>query len=451
MTSRRTFLRNALLSTLLPLVPALSGCVVPLVPREGNRRVLIVGAGMAGLSAARRLHDAGFEVTVLEADDRIGGRLKTTTIDGHTVDLGASWIHGAHAEHPLVQLTREYGVETADSDGEVRVLGTDGELLSESELEALYARAIELSNALYSEGEFQGDDASVQDFLDAQGSLTAQERWSMFSTFVTDQADEFDKLGWKGLVSEGGYEGTEQVFPNGYVSLAEPLAAGLDVRLSQPTASIARDADGVTVTTADGTVFLGDRVLVTVPLGVLQAEAIDFEPALPLWKQEAIDGLAMGVLGKIVLSFDAPFWPDDLSELARIPSGTPRFGGWLSQLHTHGSPVLIGFSGGDAHRELESMSNAEVRELAMAEIRAHHPDAPEPTAILVSRWWNDPLAFGAYSHVPPGSSADLYDTMAEPVDERVFFAGEHTHQEFRATVHGAWLSGQREAERIGSL
>jgi len=185
-----------------------------------------------------------------------------------------------------------------------------------------------------------------------------------------------------------------------------------------------------------------DRAIVTVPLGVLKAGAIAFDPPLPGTKRQAIERLGFGLLDKVVLAFEEPFWPQSADLLGLVGTEQP-VGDLVNGLSFAGAPLLIGIRGGAAARSCEALSDRE----AVDEVRVAM-DAPEPTGALVTRWAADPYARGSYSFLAVGSSpADLH-ALAEPVGERLLFAGEATHEEFFATVHGAYMSGVREAERI---
>jgi polyamine oxidase len=174
---------------------------------------------------------------------------------------------------------------------------------------------------------------------------------------------------------------------------------------------------------------------------VLKAGTIAFDPPLPEKKQQAIDRLGFGLLDKVVLKFDQPFWPDN-DVIGLVGGGEPV--SMLINGETFAdAPLLVGLRGGRDAREREALSDEE----AVAQV-VTALNAPNPTGALVTRWAADPYARGSYSFVAVGSSPDDMKALAEPVNDRLAFAGEATVPEFFGTVHGAYQSGVREAERI---
>ncbi len=451
--SRRRFLGSGLAALLAPTVARCARGAAE--PDSGTGRVLILGAGAAGLSAARRLHDAGLDVTVLEARDRLGGRILTDDGLAAPMDLGASWIHGASADNPIKALVDEQGLATIETNwASMALFRHDGAPLSAGESLALLSQMEQLEAKLWFTSAAAANDTSylqvIEEALDGN-AISDEHRWALQSELVLAAGDELDELSWAYTGDEEGYEGPDTRIVGGYVQVVELLAAGLDVRLETPVTHIEIGDLGVSVTTADGEVFEGARVIVTVPLGVLRAGYIGFSPPLPTSKQAAIDGLAMGALDKVCLRFPTVFWDEATHVFGHI-TGELLLPEWLNGVPALGEPILIGASGGDAARALGELSDDELTELAMASLRAiFGDDIPDPTAVVRTRWWSDPWSLGSYSHVPPGSSSALYADLAQPVGDRLFFAGEATISDHRASVHGALASGVREADRVLAL
>ncbi len=403
--------------------------------------VVVVGAGMAGLAAARRLADEGVRITVLEARERIGGRVRTDATLGVPIDLGAAWIHGTDG-NPLVGLAAEAGAETVPMDfNDVRLLDADGPVDAEAVEAALVfcATAIERMEALSGDAD---DTASLADVLPGVADLDdALIAWAVRSIVVTDYAADPAQLSLAWFGYGGEFAGPNLIFPGGYAQLVRHLARGLTVRLGTEVTRIAYDSAQVHVATSLGPV-VADRVIVTVPLGVLKAEAIEFDPPLPGAKRAAIERLGFGLVNKVVLKFDEPFWPESSSMFGLVGEGLP-VNDLVNGLVFAGVPLLVGLRGGDAARTREALSDRD----AVAEVVAAL-GAPEPTGAVITRWAADPYARGSYSFLAVGSSPDDQRALAAPVGERLMFAGEATDPEFSATVHGAYLSGVREARRI---
>ena len=244
------------------------------------------------------------------------------------------------------------------------------------------------------------------------------------------------------------FGGNDVVFPNGYVQIANGLAKGLNIRLGVKVTGISYGADGVSVETSSGA-FVADKAIVTFPLGVLKQAAVKFDPPLPEWKQAAIDRLDMGVLNKVYLKFPKVFWDKEVESIAYLGEKVGEWCDWLSFVPYVGEPVLMAFHGGAKGFAIEDLSDDEIIAGAMKTLRVMYGEGiPEPDGFLITRWGKDPLAFGAYSHIPPFASGDDHEALFEPVDDVLFFAGEATSREYPATVHGAYLSGLNAADEI---
>jgi monoamine oxidase len=434
--------------------PPVERAVDESAPSAAEYDVLVIGAGMAGIMAARTLADDGYRVIVLEGRDRIGGRLWTDDSLGAPLDLGASWIHGIE-DNPVAALVEEYRIETAVTDYENIVLyDTDGEEVSDRRFVALEARLVSLLTRAAEYGETLDNDISIQAGLDRfiQPRLSESDRralnYAINVTVEHEYAADADSLSLWYWEDEGGFDGEDVIFPGGYVQVVERLADGLDLRLSHRVESIRYGDDGVTVRCTQGD-FVGSYCVVTVPLGVLKAERIRFDPALPQEKRTAIQRLGMGVLNKVYLRFPEVFWDEESDMLGYIAERRGEWGEFLNIAYYTGDPILLGFNAGRYGRAIESMSDDEIVAGMMETLRTiYGPEIPQPEGYLITRWGQDPFAGGSYSYRPVGALPDDHDALAHPVAGRLFFAGEHTMRENSATVHGALLSGLRAAEQV---
>lgn len=425
---------------------------------EAGERVIVVGAGVAGLAAAGELLLRGHSVVVLEARDRLGGRVWTDRSLGTAVDLGASWIQGVR-KNPIARIADELGVRrfTTDYD-DLAVWDKRGSRVSDAVLEEYGAEWELMLAATWALALVSSRDRSVGSALRqvlAGETLDRGERelldWFV-ETEVLAAATSLDNLSL--LADDEGFGGGDELFPGGYDQIVAHLARGLDVRLSEVVREIAWDERGVRVT-SDAGVHRGDRAIVTLPLGVLQAslrgDGVVFDPGLPPAKRQAIERLGMGVLDKVALAFPEPFWPVDrhfLGFLAGAGGGFPVF---LSYRRFTDRAVLVAFSAGTGAAARERRSDAEIEREVLGVLRTAFGDrVPSPVGSAITRWRSDPYARGSYSHVPPGASGRDYEALAEPVGSRLLFAGESTIRAYPGTVHGAYLSGLREAGRVGS-
>jgi monoamine oxidase len=458
--TRRDFLKAASIGTAFALALA-CGVITPTEeedmtdPLSTSANVLVLGAGIAGLAAARTLTDKGLSVIVLEARNRIGGRMWTDSSLGLPLDLGASWIHGVDG-NPITKLAEEFGAKTVPTDGENAIeFAADGTELPDDEFNRMEALFEDIYEEVAEMQDSTDDDMPLQSAFDqviASRGLSDDDlrRLNYYIHLVTALeygADAKDLSAWWWDQGEE-FGGEEVIFPGGYNQITDGLAKGLDIRLGTEVKTVRYGSDGVEVETSAG-VFVADKAVVTFPLGVLKQASVKFEPLLSESKQAAIERLGMGVLNKVYLKFPAAFWGEDVETISYVGDRLGEWCDWLSFVPFTGEPVLMAFHGGDKGFALEDLSDDEIAAGAMRTLRVMFGgDIPEPEGMLITRWGKDPFSFGAYSHIPPFASGDDYDALAEPVDDVLFFAGEATSREYPSTVHGAYLSGLRAAERI---
>jgi monoamine oxidase len=246
------------------------------------------------------------------------------------------------------------------------------------------------------------------------------------------------------------FAGGDQLIEGGYAALVEALAEGLDIRLNQPVKKIVHGEARVVLTT-DSKAYRGSHAIVTVPLGVLKAGAIAFDPPLPPEKRAAIERLDMGTMEKVILVFETAFWrqgpgPAGFVYIGRKPGEFPVF---LDFTDHAGEPALVCLYGGQSARDILAMTDEQIKVRAqqvLEEILGRK--IPQARAVEVTRGRDDPFARGAYSYLPVGASPDDMRQLGAPVGERLLFAGEATVPEYYGTVHAAMMSGLREARRI---
>lgn len=456
--NRRDFFKGAL--GMAGAVPAVSGLsrrgemsgpggrdVVTSGSGQRNQGVVIVGAGVAGLAAATELRANGFDdVVVLEARDRIGGRVWTDTIgDGFPIDLGASWIQGIDG-NPIAAIARENDIATHRTDWGNGVfhyhdVGEPGRS----------ARRAMRDFWSLAEANPERSFQSVRDELLAAMTSEADRRYLDY-TLTTEVENEYaadlGDLSYRSVDGGSSFRGGDFVFPGGYGQIVDVLARGVAVRRGQAVTEIDHSGSTIVVTTAGGDTLAAGRVVVTVPLGVLKEDFIAFRPSLPVRKGDAIAKLEMGVLNKAYLLFDDVFWDREVERLQYVSADGGPWAETISLYPYTGQPILAMLNSGTFGTRIEQLSDREVVAQAVAALSNMYGDVPPPRDARITRWRLDPWAHGSYSYVPAGSSFAEHAALGEPVGDRVFFAGEATSEDHPATVHGAYLSGVRAARQI---
>ncbi|KAK3143680.1 hypothetical protein QOZ80_4AG0303500 [Eleusine coracana subsp. coracana] len=425
---------------------------------------IVIGGGFAGLAAADALRNASFEVILLESRDRIGGRVHTDYSFGFPVDLGASWLHGVCEENPLAPIIGRLGLPLYRTSGDDSVLfdhdlesyalyDTNGRQIPQD----LVEKVGKVFETILKETEKLREEIN-EDISIAKAIKIALERnpqlrqegiahevlqWylcRMEGWFATD-ADSISLQGWDQEVLLPGGHG---LMVRGYRPVINTLAKGLDIRLNHRVVEIVRHRNRVEVTVSSGKKFVADAAVIAVPLGVLKANIIKFEPRLPEWKEEAIRELSVGVENKIILHFSKVFWPN--VEFIGVVSSTTYGCSYFLNLHkATGHPVLVYMPAGRLARDIEKMSDEAAAQFAFCQLRKILPNAAEPINYLVSHWGSDENTLGSYTFDGVGKPRDLYEKLRIPVDN-LFFAGEATSIKYTGTVHGAFSTGLMAAE-----
>jgi phosphoethanolamine N-methyltransferase len=416
-------------------------------------RVIVVGAGVSGLTAARDLERGGADVTVFDARDRIGGRTWTADVGGAPIDLGASWIHGP-IDNPLADEVRDAGLTWAN-DG-VWGMGLTVFVEGEGWAPAHVAATLVASQADFDPAEAAAALGPAATYRDAAEWYVGDRRligeqadvvrfgieWLEATLNIAGLPDRVSVPGTAGYVD---HAGGNVMVTGGYTRLVEHLAADLDVRLDEAVIAIDHGDAGCVVTATTGR-YECDRVVVTVPLTVLQQRRVTFTPDIAE-HEAAADRLAMANLEKAVFRFDERFWPASARRMTFV-SDDHRFPSWIDTSHHAGAPTLIAFYNPLATPGLVDRSLDERAAMALAVLRTMIPDAPDPIAVHMTDWTNDPLTSGSYSYVKVGGGPDDMEQLARPASDRLFFAGEHTVPRHFGTVHGAFMSGGRVATEV---
>lgn len=415
-------------------------------PAQDSRSVLVVGAGMAGLSAARALADVGWPVRVIEARDRVGGRVHTVRDWGVPLEMGASWIHGTTG-NPLTDLARRAHAQLAGTDyGACAELAVDPRLQPVDYEEKIWRRFVARARDRADGGSLGAAvDAAAND-QQLSDTDRAQLRFYVTTEIEDEYAADADQLSAL-TFDKGNYTGGDHdVVTSGYDALPRLLADGLPVVLNSQVTAVLRRDDSVTVRAGDRS-FEGPAAIVTVPLGVLKSGAIAFDPPLPGGHAHAVNALGFGVLSKSYFRLDRRTWSAENAFYQYLGAEAGPWSQWFT-LPGAAGPIVVAHNAGDRGRWVEAAPQRGLIAAALPVIRRLFGDDVTPVEVRTSAWTLDPYARGSYSFHAPGSGLDDRRRLREPIGDRLYLAGEAVGADNPASVTGAVLSGRDAAGRL---
>ncbi|MSO91957.1 MAG: FAD-binding protein [Rhodospirillales bacterium] len=430
MSARLTRRRVLAALAALPAWPALAQLPT-------NPDVVIVGAGMAGLAAAKWLIGKEASVVLLEARKRTGGRVLTDThAFGIPVDLGAAWLHSADA-NPVTPLVRALGFRTVPDDEDPR-LYLDGKEASEPQYQGFFDAYERLVNAV-DEAADEEDDMAV---TRAAPPKTHSDRLAHARFGALEAGMETGRLSVKDVAVQQ-RTGVEWMLPDGFGTFVNAYAKGLPVKLDARVERVRLTREGVIVDSTAGTIA-AKAVIVTVSAALLAEGAIQFDPPLPDWKRESFERLPMGLVDKIALQFKDNAFGDLEFTTCYVKNGSGPV--LASLVRPFGDELAVCFVGGTLARDLEKAGDAAAIDLALNNLRSvfGHAIRKEFKKGVFTRWGSDPFAKGSYAFAQVGHH-DKRALLAKPVG-RLFFAGEACASEWPTHVAGAFLSGVEAAK-----
>ncbi|KAL9421013.1 hypothetical protein AB3S75_038558 [Citrus x aurantiifolia] len=422
--------------------------------------VIIIGAGVSGISAGKILAENGIEdILILEASDRIGGRVRNEKFGGVSVELGAGWIAGVGGKesNPVWELASKSGLRTCFSDytnARYNIYDRSGKIIPSGVAADSYKKAVE--SAIANLKNLEATNSNIGEVIKAATELPSSPKTPLelaidfilhdfemaevepISTYVDFGEGEFlvaDERGYAHLL----YKMAEE-----FLSTSDGKILDNRLKLNKVVRELQHSRNGVTVKTEDGCVYEANYVILSASIGVLQSDLISFKPPLPKWKTEAIEKCDVMVYTKIFLKFPCKFWscsPEkEFFIYAHERRGYYTFWQHMENAYPGSNILVVTLTNGESKR-VEAQPDEETLKEAMEVLRdMFGPDIPNATDILVPRWWNNRFQRGSYSNYPIISDNQLVNSIRAPVGG-IFFTGEHTSERFNGYVHGGYLAG----------
>jgi monoamine oxidase len=460
--------------------------------------VVVVGAGSAGLYAAKTLIEDGYDVLIIEATDRIGGRVYSQTLGDTRIELGAEEHYRAKGDNPVwPAIRREYGnsiyvkayqgIEAFSMDGGTKTCWTAedadiycGDDSDVSDVDAFY-------NWYWRPRKHQNPNSSLAyDVLDEYGVGLHDRAYHLYNAGIAggDYATSLDKLGARSLaLQDKQFDLSDAIRVIGDKDLGysdalgtvwwNDVVANSDLLLSSPVVSIDTGGDNVIVTDVNGVQHTAQQVIVTVSIGVLQAEMIDFIPDLPASTVSAYNGIGIDMGMKVAMRFASAWWETESDNLAWLVTEGLASACWVPSDYKAGSTdhILMCYPMGDNGAALNDIAanagggvlgDKAIIEAILADLDVTFPQAPGGATNnyidgegLVQNWGKHPYTLGVYSYPKVGTYITANNSkrvdLQVPVDNKIFFAGEASHNTHPATVVGALHEGERAANEVDSV
>ncbi|KAK9367004.1 hypothetical protein V1509DRAFT_202542 [Lipomyces kononenkoae] len=443
-------------------------------------KIAIVGAGTAGISCARTLLKHGFDVTIFEARDRIGGRIHESNLFGKPVDLGPNWMHGDTLQNSALAYFKDASVALHDTGSSGTIFAPNGTQYPAEKVDYIeefmweyVEEAIEYSKT---HSATIDPDLSLYDYvakvtLDRYPDNPEIREQILMATMIFGFyiGEEVKKQSLKFAFLEEPSPGENLFVASGFTSIIQNMAKDVldkvDLRLNTAVVGVTTSDSGVIVALTTNQTVAFDAVVVAAPLGVLKKRAITFKPELPPRLLSAVDSLGYGRLEKVYIRFPRQFWNMDYFEFfapeyasASNPAKWPMSAVSLSHLpEPYNQPVLLWYLYGDMSQKVINMQSdrekIEFFEPYFSRIPSYEPSRDEPEAIVCTSWSKDPCAgYGSYSCYTVGlkeGDVDIEELRQGLPERRLWFAGEHCSDVLQlATVGGAYGSGTHAAKLV---
>ena len=444
---------------------------------EQHLPIFVIGAGIAGISAAKKLHDSGKQVIVFEAKERIGGRIHSINHQQDVFDLGASWIHGIQ-NNPIYDFSQKLKIQTkvlnydtaqyfhsnGEAFNEAQVIEFEKHIKKISQLLNEFTNNIQLNSqteqfSINAEEALQRIIANLdfENLVFENLAIAEQDLktylYAYFKFAANDPyASELNQLAPDFLNFEGYCEGDEVIFPQGYFQVVDHLAQDLAIQTNVEIKQILIEDEHVKIIDQNNMTYLGAKVVIAVPLGVLKKQQIEFIPPLDEHYETSIKKSGFGSFNKVFFQLNTP--------LALNPNEHQHYNSHFyfyddvcfnifDLSHVYDKPCYLVMLGGEVSNWVDHASDEDVWSLIANRLeQLFHTRIARPSKLIVTRWGADPHTHGAFSYPALGQTIEHQYLWQKSIQNLIFFAGEHCHAQYPATVHGAYLSGLDTAKKI---
>jgi monoamine oxidase len=462
--------------------------------------VVVIGAGSAGLYAAKTLIDAGYDVLILEATDRIGGRIKSQTLGDMRVELGAEEHYLATGNNPVWSAIRaEYGnsiyvsayqgLNAYSMDGGSTTCWTKNAALHDCADDNDVIAVDDFRDWYWRPDQHKDPDSSLaDDVLGKYGVGSGHRAYHLYDAGIagvnaSSEVTNLDKLGARSLaLQDFGWDLSEEIRVIGDKDLGysdaletvwwNDVVANSELLLNSPAVKIDTRGDDVIITAANGDLHAARQVIVTVSIGVLQSEMIDFVPDLPASTVSAYNGIGIDMGIKVPMRFSSAWWETEGEELGWLVTEGLANACWAPSNYKAGSTshILMCYPMGDNGAALNDIAtaagggaagDAAIINAILADLDGTFPQAPDQASAnylegIVENWGTAPYTLGVYSYPKVGTFTSINSSkrkdLQDPVaNNRIFFAGEASHHTHPATVVGALHEGERAAKEVAAV
>ena len=450
--SRRDLLKLALYATVSSLLSYKLNAKNNFILKD--KKIIIIGAGISGLSAANKLAHYGAKVKVLEANNYIGGRIKTDWSFGNDApfEAGAGWIHGPSSDNPTKKLADKVGCEYfLTNDDNVTTFDEDGSEWGDERWEEVL-RLWENTLLKVDKKLELNDKRSLRKAIEDINPKALQYPgvlWAFSAYTEFDKGTSIEKVSAVYHDDDKAFPRADVIIKNGYSSLINNIAKNLDISLNTKVKSINTNLGKVIEIQTEKEIYTCDFAICSVPLGILKAKRINFIPDLPDKHKKSIENIGFGSVTKIAHRFDKPFWDTKIQYFGINTKEKGRWNYWLNYRTFSKQNILLGLSVGDYAFIADKLSEREKKADSLNVLRnVWGKNISEPNKSISTKWSKNQNFLGAYSYTKPGAKPKDYENLSKPINNKLFFCGEHTIFDFSATTHGALLSGLNVARKI---